>query len=95
MPPTPVVPLTGRNESAGQAVIVVSVLLAGGIEVSVYRVRDGLVSAPCFVQVDHGGALAVVSYRPVRSHGQGRRSVCTYCFIVSYVGVAYPPAESP
>jgi hypothetical protein len=24
---------------------------------------------------------------------QGRRSVCTYCFIVSYVGVAYPPAE--
>jgi hypothetical protein len=25
----------------------------------------------------------------------GKRSVRTYCFIVSYVGVAYPPAESP
>src|SRR5260370_40655761 len=36
-----------------------------------------------------------MSYRPVRSPDQGRRSVCTYCFIVSYVGVAYPPAEWP
>jgi hypothetical protein len=74
MPPTPVVPLTGRNESAGQAVIVVSVLLAGVIEVSVYRVRDGLVSAPCFVQVDHGGALAVVPHPRHQVLDPGARS---------------------
>ena len=40
-----------------------------------------------------GVAAIEMTYRPVRSHSQGRRSVCTDCF--SYVGVAYPPAESP
>jgi hypothetical protein len=58
------VPSAGWNESPGQAVIVVSVPLVSVVEMSVYRVRDGLVSAPRFVQVDHRDALAVVADAP-------------------------------
>jgi hypothetical protein len=70
-PPTPC--RAWRNESAGQAIIV-SVLLADVVEVSVYRVRDGLVSAPRFVQVDHGGALAVVAHPRHQILDPGTRS---------------------